>query len=261
MSSITNADQMEETAKKIRPFDFGVSFDAPKIKEQEHSDEVQEEPTFSLEDLKAAQDKAYNEGHAAATESAQNGLELKIAEVLEKVAAEISTLEDEQRCSHVDMQGVAIKLVRCITKKLLPYSATTYRFEEIENTLQQCLGFFNENVKITVKVHADTKDKIEEHFQEMLGKNGHEAEVNVVGVDNIGPSDCSITWGDGGAERNFQALWADIENILAKFETEFDFKNQLTGPHQEQHPERAELSQKTPNTEISKTKSAGTQRH
>ena len=109
MSSITNADQMEETAKKIRPFDFGVSFDAPKIKEQEHSDEVQEEPTFSLEDLKAAQDKAYNEGHAAATESAQNGLELKIAEVLEKVAAEISTLEDEQRCS-LDMQGVAINL-------------------------------------------------------------------------------------------------------------------------------------------------------
>ena len=218
MNAVAKPHQTRDSAEEAKPFDFGVSFDKPQVTEQEDVGEIEVEPTFSMEEIEAATKKAFAEGQAAANEIANNCLESKITEALEKIAKEIGVLGDEQRRMHSNTQALAIELVRRIVERLLPQMAAVHGLKEIEHALEQCLDLINENAKITIRVHTDCAANIEKRFKNMLETLKCAADITVISDDKMGSADCAITWGDGGAERDFDGLWATIDTMLSKSE-------------------------------------------
>ncbi|MEE2934043.1 MAG: FliH/SctL family protein [Pseudomonadota bacterium] len=258
MNALAKPNQTQDSTMDAQPFDFGVSFDKPKVTEQEEVEEVEAEPTFSMEEVEAAKQKAFDEGQAAANEIAQNCFESKITEALEKIAIEIGVLEDEQQRLHRSTQALASELVRRIGERLLPQTAAVHGFEEIEHALEQCLDLINENVRVTIRVHTDCAAEIEKRFQSMLGSHKCQADITIVGDEKMGPADCAIMWGDGGAERDFDSLWGTIDATLSKFE-----KNITKNPHKSEIDQSedhlgAELEHNKLDNKITETKPAGT---
>ena len=258
MNALAKPNQTQDSTMDAQPFDFGVSFDKPQVTEQEEVEEVEAEPTFSMEEVEAAKQKAFDEGQAAANEIAQNCFESKITEALEKIAIEIGVLEDEQKRLHSSTQALASELVRRIGERLLPQTAAVHGFEEIEHALEQCLDLINENVKVTIRVHTDCVAEIEERFQSMLGSHKCQADITIVSDEKMGPADCAIMWGDGGAERDFDSLWGTIDATLSKFE-----KNITKNPHKSEIDQSedhfgAELEHNKLDNKITETKPAGT---
>ena len=258
MNAVAKPHRTQDSAKEAQPFDFGVSFDKPQVTEQEDVDEIEVEPTFSMEEIEAARKKAFAEGQAAATEIAHNCLESKITEALEKIANEIDLLSDDQRRLQSNMQALASELVRRIVGRLLPQMAAAHGFEEIEHALEQCLDLMNEDAKITIRVHTDCAANIEKRFKNMLQTHKCEADITVISDDMMGPADCAITWGDGGAERDFDGLWATIDSMLSKFEKNINQNRHKAEINQKEDLLGAELEHEALDNKITETEPAGT---
>ena len=258
MNALAKPNRIQGSTMDAQPFDFGVSFDKPQVTEQEDAEEIEAEPTFSLEEVEAAKQKAFDEGQAAANEIAQNCFESKITEALEKIATEISVLGDEKQRIHSNTQALATELVRRIGERLLPRTAAVHGFKEIEHALEQCLDLINENVKITIRVHTDYAPNIEERFQSMLGSHKCQADITIVSDEEMGPADCAIMWGDGGAERDFDSLWGTIDATLSKFEKNITENLQKSEIDQNEDHSGAELEHNTLDNKLTATKPAGT---
>ena len=258
MNALAKPNRIQGSTMDAQPFDFGVSFDKPQVTEQEDAEEIEAEPTFSLEEVEAAKQKAFDEGQAAANEIAQNCFESKITEALEKIATEISVLGDENQRIHSNTQALATQLVRRIGERLLPRTAAVHGFKEIEHALEQCLDLINENVKITIRVHTDCAPNIEERFQSMLGSHKCQADITIVSDEEMGPADCAIMWGDGGAERDFDSLWGTIDATLSKFEKNITENLQKSEIDQNEDHSGAELEHNTLDNKLTATKPAGT---
>ena len=258
MNALAKPNRTQGSTMDAKPFDFGVSFDKPQVTEQEDAEEVEAEPTFSMEEVEAAKQKAFDEGQAVANENAQNCFESKITEALEKIATEIGVLGDEQQRLHRSTQALASELVRRIGERLLPQTAAVHGLEEIEHALEQCLDLINENAKITIRVHTDCAANIEERFQSMLGSHKCQADITIVSDDEMGPADCAIMWGDGGAERDFDSLWGTIDATLSKFEKKITENLHQSEVDQNEEHSGAELEHNTLDNKITETKPAGT---
>jgi hypothetical protein len=48
----------------------------------------------------------------------------------------------------------------------------------------------------------------------MSGKAGYSGEVVLLADNQMGLSDCLVEWADGGAERNVERLWSEVEEVL-----------------------------------------------
>lgn len=257
MNAVAKPHRTQDSDQDAQPFDFGVSFDKPKVIEQEDVDEIEAEPTFSMEEVEEARKKAFAEGQAAANEIAHNCLESKIKEALEKIAYEINVLGNEQQRLQGSMQALASELVRRIVGRLLPQTAAVHGFEEIEHALEQCLDLINEDAKITIQVHTDCAANIEERFQNMLKSHKCEVDITVISSDKMGPADCEIRWGDGGAERDFDGLWATIDAMLSKFEKNTKENQHKAEINRKKDPLGAEFKHDALDNKIPETEPAG----
>ena len=132
---------MTDSPKPARPFSFDVSFDAPLLAEHQAEEATVEEaePTFSLNDLEEAREGGFEDGRQAALEASADGIEKRIAEAIEAIAAKLAHVDVCKASADGQTQALSVDLLRRITQKLLPVAAEKYGLEEIEQVLKECL--------------------------------------------------------------------------------------------------------------------------
>lgn len=222
---------MTDSPKPARPFSFDVSFDAPLLAEHQAEEATVEEaePTFSLNDLEEAREGGFEDGRQAALEASADGIEKRIAGAIEAIAAKLAHVDVCKASADGQTQALSVDLLRRITQKLLPVAAEKYGLEEIEQVLKECLPLITGDAKLSLRINDKVAPEVERRLNDIIQINALLVRVNIIPDVNLGPSDCIVNWGDGGAERDYDSIWVEIDTILTQAqETTQTSKKEIT---------------------------------
>jgi flagellar assembly protein FliH len=77
-----------------------------------------------------------------------------------------------------------------------------------------CLTHLDRVPKVTVKVAPALVEAVKEKADGLVSQVSFDGKLAVVGDDALVPGDCRVEWGDGGAERDQSAMWAQIDQAV-----------------------------------------------
>lgn len=190
--------------------------------EQEEDDDEPEEveeppaPTFSEEQLHAAQQKSFADGKANGIQEANQQFEHMIANAMTQISANLPQIFQQQEALHQDNQQEAVNIALAIVKKILPVYSQRHGTDEVLQIIRECLENLRSEPRVLIKVNDAARDTIAEKILQEAENQGFDGKVNVVGDPTILEGDCRIEWQDGGAERNRDETWEQIEQVLTR---------------------------------------------
>ncbi len=177
-------------------------------------------PTYSQEELAAAQDAArmdgWNAGFAAGEEQTRNHAEEALTAATTRVAAGLETLlartgEAESRRDR-EALTTAVRLV----EKLFPALAAREGLNEIEALLSEALHRLHEEPRVVVRVADALLDPLRHRMDAIGAKAGYPGKTILLTDDTMPEGDVRVEWADGGAERDTERLWREVGEMLAR---------------------------------------------
>ncbi|TNE26136.1 MAG: hypothetical protein EP349_10105 [Alphaproteobacteria bacterium] len=216
---------------KTKKFLFDLrSFDAP---DPEHV----EPPKFSEEEVAKFKQDSFESGKSSGMDEARRQQEETLIALMQNMAVLLTKLLESEARREEEKNNAIIRLSLKIAQKLFPGLAKAHAMDEIERTVQAVLEKRKEEPRLVVTVHDSILDKLRGRMDALSESAGFHGKVILMGGDDLAPTDCRIEWADGGAEKNFEQIFTEIENTLSK---------QLTG--QRSH-EKTGATENTPDAE------------
>lgn len=171
---------------------------------------------YTEEQLALARSQGIALGKAEALKEAKALQETHIAALLEKATLRLSTLIEAELRRETEKSADAVRLAMKITHKLLPQFALRYSLQEIEGLILQSLDTRREEPRIAVHVPTAHLEYLKEKMDALALEKGYAGRVILLADDALPPTDCRIEWADGGIEKIYERLYAQIENELTK---------------------------------------------
>lgn len=186
--------------------------------------------TYSEEQLLLAKNQSYAQGRAEGAAEAQAAQEKRLADLVENMIGMIEQLIAAEERREIENMMQATRLALRVTHKLLPQFAQKSALEEIERVIIENLDVRKDEPRIAVTVPTQHLDALKARADELALQRGFAGKLILIADDAMGPSDCRVEWADGGAERLYERLFAQIEGEFAKsfaaMKTTLDGKNE-----------------------------------
>lgn len=189
---------------------------------EDEEDEVEEEieeppaPTFTEEELAQAQQRSFEDGKAAGLQEANAQFEHLIASALTQISQTIPGIFEDHSKTQLEHEAHALAIATAVAKKIIPAYAEKNGLEEIIHVVKRCLEPLHTEPRILVKVHESLREDIQEKLLKVAEEVGFEGRLVVMPNEEIIPGDCRIDWSEGGAERNSDDLWQQIDEIIGR---------------------------------------------
>lgn len=190
------------------------------IEEEEAFYEEPPAPTFSEEEVAAAQQSAFDEGKTAGLQEANAQFEHMMATALTQISATLPQVFQQHRQSQDDHEALALSVARAVGKKIIPAYAEKNGLDEILAVVSQCLEPLRSEPRIIVKVHESLREQTHDKLIKLADQIGFDGRVVVMAHEEVVPGDCRVEWAEGGAERNNETLWQQIDEIIERNLTE-----------------------------------------
>jgi len=197
--------------RKERKFLFDQNnFDLPET-EPEPEVYIEPPPIFTLDDMGHARDEAYAKGVAAGLEQARISREQYLAEQVARVAQELKFLLGAEEYRAAVYEREAIALTDALFKTLLPYYTEREGTGEIRDVISKVLANLPDQPSIIIELPAEDAEQIETYFQS--------ADIDLERITfkpnpALSRASCKMTWKEGGAMRDHQAIADSILNTL-----------------------------------------------
>ncbi len=213
---------------EIEKFLFNTSFDAAAltqdkanakaVEEEAAKNEAEEiaQPTFSEEELEAAKRKAFETGKEEGILEAADAIETRISETLVAISERIQALFHQQTVVTTDLLDDATKTAIAVARKCFSHLTDTEAPKVIENMVQEVLSENLEEPRITIHLHTDLLEIMNNRMVKIAQAANFEGQVLVLEDDSITPGDCRVIWSSGSAERDMGALWQQIDEVVEK---------------------------------------------
>lgn len=216
-----------------KPFLFEQSFDEEAMQRaREHKRREKEEalraaemaelekepppPTFTEEQLQAAQATAWQEGHQAGLDDARKTNEAQTLALLENLGAQISGMHVHQDLANeriaAELSGFALEICR----RILPSFVDSQGGEELRVLLGECLEKIAPASRILITVSPDALGLLEPQIEALAARSGFEGRMKLVSDPALGPTDIVATWDGGSMQRIEKDIWEKIEAIVAR---------------------------------------------
>lgn len=205
------------------------------IEAEEEEEYVPPPPTFSEEEVAAAQQTAYDEGKAAGIQEANAQFEHLTATATTQIAQAIPRVFEAHSLTQEEHEAHALEIANAVSKKIIPAYSEKYGLDEIVHVVAHCLEPLRAEPRIIVKVHESLREDTHERLLKIADEVGFDGRVVVMAHDELVPGDCRVEWAEGGAERNSETLWQQIDEIIERNLTE--------GINQGDTPDAAKASQ------------------
>lgn len=180
-----------------------------------------EVPSFSEEELLAAQKEAealgFEKGKAQGIREAESANAKREEQLTAAVQALTARLEEElaqQRQQHETQQEDVAVLIRSAVRKLTGTALDQLPLAPIEPMISECLTMLAGEARIEIYVAADLAPLLEEKLATRPA--GDRQVVKVMPDAALQVGDCRVEWPSGKAERNHEALWAEIDGIISR---------------------------------------------
>jgi len=196
---------------KTKKFLFDLrSFDAP--------DPAHVEPAkFSEDEVAKFKKESFESGKSSGIDETRRQQEETLIALMQNMTALLTKLLENEMRREDEKNNAIILLSLKIAQKLFPGLAKDNALEEIERTVQAVLAKRKEDPRLVVTVHDSILDKLRERMDAISESAGFHGKVILMGGDDhLAPTDCRIEWADGGAEKNFEQIFTEIENTLSK---------------------------------------------
>jgi len=198
----------------LRKFMFDKSFDdavdTPSAKASERKP-----VTLKPEQIDALKKEAWDVGFAAGqkTNSDDQAQQLKIA--LSHLEDRIGHLMENLQVVYQAQEEQLRKAILAIARKILPDFTSQYGLQEITSLLDSAIGDMLHEPRLVVRIHEHQFDIINGKIQEITAQKAYAGKVVVLADPDVAVGNCRIEWADGGVERNTEATWQAIENVVA----------------------------------------------
>jgi flagellar assembly protein FliH len=195
---------------------FDVSFDAPVRPVAPTPPPPPPEPTFSREELVAAEAKGRAEGHAAGHAEAVSAHEEQVGKTLAQINDSLAALLAAKDAMMRDGERETVELTRGIIGKLFPTLQKSDGLGEITALVGACLRESVAEPRLVVRVPDALFEKAQQRLAPMTAATGFPGKLIILADEALAGSDCRVEWADGGAERDLTRTWRDIEAAMIR---------------------------------------------
>jgi flagellar assembly protein FliH len=196
-----------------KKFEFENSFDANERGMTAARD-------FTLEDIEAARQQGFENGKATGLAEAKASIDRSVADALAAASNALQTLGPALDELKAGIEVDALHTVTTIVRKIVPYYARTHGFDEVEALLHDCLSAAYDEPRIVVRAHESVLGSLNDQIDEMTRASGFNGNVVLFEDQDLAPGDCRVEWADGGAERDVNRVWENIEMAITRFTEE-----------------------------------------
>jgi|GEM_PF-1546007 len=204
----------EEAMQRARERKRREAAEAKLAAEQAELDKTPPPPTFSEEELQAAQAAAWQEGHQTGLADAQKQNEAHVLALLENLGAQISGMHVHQDLANeriaAELTGFALEICR----RILPTFIDSHGGDEVRALLGECLEKITPASRILITVSPDTATLLEPQMDALAARSGFEGRMKLIADPTIGSSDIVAAWDGGNLERLEKDLWRSIEAVV-----------------------------------------------
>ncbi len=208
----------------LRKFLFDTEFDtAPahdprseEVVEVEEEPELPPEPTFSEAELGQACADSFQAGKEDGLAQARNERDAEIAGQLQGIFAQFAVIEDAQRNRDEDAQSTALNIALAAVRKLFPVLERQHGLAEIEAIVTDCMQRLRDEPRLVVRAADAQLDILKERLESWAAKNAYDAKFVFLSEEGLGLSDVRVEWADGGAERDKDRIWREIDEVIAR---------------------------------------------
>lgn len=172
--------------------------------------------TYSEDQLMMAKTQAYAQGKNEAAAEARASQETQTHQLLGQLIIHLERLIVAEDRREIENMTAATRLAMRVTHKLLPQMAEKFSLPEIERVILESLEVRKDEQRIAIMVSAQHLDTMKERLDRLALERGFAGKLILIADDTMGPSDCRVEWADGGAERMYERLFAQIEMEFAK---------------------------------------------
>lgn len=190
-----------------RKFDFSLSFD-------EEDDASGSGGSSSRANAKV--EEAFEAGKQAGLTEAQASFERQSAAAMDAISQGFAGIETTRASIEHAMQRNAMEMALALVAKALPALARREAMNEVQAVLSECLARLLDEPRIVVRVPDELLDPLKDKLDGLFQSSGFAGQVVLLADAALGPSDCRVEWADGGAERNAEDQWRDIEATIKR---------------------------------------------
>lgn len=201
--------------KPAKKFLFDLNdFDDRRKEEEPEEPPPPPPPVFSEEELERTRREAHQQGRREASIEAEASREKKIADLLQAISREFSTLFAAEDLRNAQYEAESVRLALAAIEKLLPAMTQKYGLAEIQRTISEVLENQREQAVIKLEVNPDYVESIHDYVQRLMKQGNMPGLCQVSGNQALGVGDCRLSWEQGGAIRDSQAIAEDIQRHM-----------------------------------------------
>lgn len=173
-------------------------------------------PSFTEEQLILAKMQAQAAGKAEGLKEARQSQDELVAKCMQQIGAACEKLVAAEDRREVEQMVAATKLSMLVAHKLLPQFAQRFSLEEIERVILQSIETRRDEPRIAVIVPTVHLDTLKARIDGLALDKGYAGKIILLADDNLAQTDVRVEWADGGAERLYERLFAQVESEFAK---------------------------------------------
>ena len=140
--------------------------------------------------------------------------EIRAADALNVIGERLSEVFRIHEQANAETVRGAIAVAAAIARKLFPDLDRRNRLGEVEAIVRTSMERTMAVPRIVVHVNDSLTDDLSARIAVLRSETGFAGELVVAGDPNLQDGDCRIEWKDGGAERDTNALWQEIDEII-----------------------------------------------
>lgn len=204
-----------------RKFLFERSFDPPDENAEDQSEETEEEveeeelaPTYSEEQLALAREESFSAGKEEGVREASDTVESQTLDTMRALGIQIPELFRHMERRHSETFHEAISAAVTIVRKFFPNMTEEHNLKEIETMLGAILSEILEEPRVILHVNPTIVKRLTERVDAIATEAHFEGRVVVMEDEGAAPGDCRVEWSNGGAERNLNDLWRQIDEVV-----------------------------------------------
>lgn len=200
-----------------KKFMFNVHiFDEPETiePEEEEEDLPPPPPTFSEEELEAAKSMSFEQGRQEGRAEETESREATIKQILERIANDYGTLYAQEQEREKLFEEETVKLSMKIFEYLYPQYSQEHGFEELKLVILNILETQKNQSEITIEVNPDFVPAIQTAIDTTKTAAQKDTKFNIIGAEQLPPSECRLTWKNGGAIYNMDKIAQEIRDEI-----------------------------------------------
>ncbi len=189
-------------------------------------------PVYTEDQARQMREAAAQQARNDALAEAKSSQEAQMAKMLEHISALILNLSGQEEQRELARMADATRLALRIAHKLMPGLVEKFGLGEIERVVLECLETRKDEPRIAVIVPTAHLESLRARIDQVAIEKGYAGKMILIADDQMGASNCRVEWADGGAERAYEKLYAQIESEFTKTITAIDQAQPAPSPHQ-----------------------------